>query len=90
MAVPTTWNEFEINAIPKPNKVKNNIKNYRPIALISTLAKFFNKIIVKHLNKTIENNQILLENSFGFRPVKTTTDYISKLISEIESATNQQ
>lgn len=76
-------------AIPKPNKNKNNIKNFRPIALISTLAKFFYQIIVKHLNKTIKNNPILPENSFGFRPGKTTTDYITKLISEIESATNQ-
>ena len=43
-----------------------NPDNYRPISLVSTFSKLFEKIIVKRLHKFLSKNNILYKYQFGF------------------------
>ena len=46
---------------------KTECCNYRPISVLSTLAKILQKLISLQLYEYLENNRILASNQFGFR-----------------------
>jgi hypothetical protein len=51
---PLSWKENIIKPIPKPGKPKNEIKSYRPIALISCVAKTFERLVKNRLQLFLE------------------------------------
>ncbi|KAL3283323.1 hypothetical protein HHI36_006471, partial [Cryptolaemus montrouzieri] len=68
--------------------VRTMVKNYRPISLISCLAKFFVKCLKKRLVNFFDENEILSKEQFGFREGCSTEDAMNRLISEITSHLN--
>ena len=64
--------------------------NYRPISILSTLSKVFEKCIFHQVMfyLTSENN-MLSPNQYGFRPVYTTSDCLIDLIEEITTRLDQ-
>ena len=73
--------------LQKPGKPSYKTpKAYRPIALISTMAKLLAAIIAKHPSNTVERHQILPRNHFGGRPGQSTTDAIHYLTNKIHKA----
>lgn len=46
---------------------RDNMKNYRPIALVPILSKIFEKYIHRELNHYLESNCILVKEQKGFR-----------------------
>ena len=52
---------------------RKNLANYRPVALLTSLYKVFEKIIYDRLLKHIEANYILVDEQFGFR-ISSFTD----------------
>uniref|UniRef100_A0A1B6L0L5 Reverse transcriptase domain-containing protein n=1 Tax=Graphocephala atropunctata TaxID=36148 RepID=A0A1B6L0L5_9HEMI len=76
-------------SIVKPihKKGSNQIcDNFRPISLISTLSKLFEKVVLKRLTDFLLNKDILSSNQFGFVKGKTTTDAMFALTSGIVKA----
>ena len=74
----------EVVPIYKAGK-KSCISNYRPISLISNIAKIFEKIVYNRLYKFLQKHKILSDLQFGFVKNKGTTDalsYISQRIYE--------
>ena len=64
---------------------KNDMGNYRPISLISNIAKIFEKIIHKRLINFINKSDILSKRQFGFIKnigTKDALNQISKTIYE--------
>jgi len=55
-------------AVVKPllKKRYENVANYRPIYLLTSFSKVFEKIIYDRLLKHIETNNILVDEQFGF------------------------
>jgi hypothetical protein len=53
--IPHTWKIAKIIPILKPNKDINKASSYRPIALLSPIAKTLEKIILKHITQYIPN-----------------------------------
>lgn len=49
------------------NKSKKEFKNYRPIAILSSLDKIIEKYVLDCLNKYLKENNILSNKQFGFR-----------------------
>lgn len=60
-----------------------DMSNYRPISLISNIAKLFEKCIKQKLVKYLEANNIIFDKQYGFRSGKSTQDAIFCLTSSI-------
>ena len=65
------------------NKEKDKLNNYRPISLLPSISKVFEKIIYKRLYTFLEINNILNPCQFGFRPKHSTIDAVSTLTKDI-------
>ena len=68
---------------------KKDVANYRPISLLTSFSKVFEKIIYNRLLKHIETNNILVNEQFGFR-ISSTDKASYKLIHEILNALNDK
>ena len=64
------------------SKEKHIANNYRPISLISNIAKVLEKIIHKRIIIFINKCDILAKNQYGFRKNKSTKDALT-LISNV-------
>lgn len=62
---------------------RGSVTNYRPISVLTTLSKIFEKILNKRLLSYINKNNILSFNQFGFRSGKSTEDAVLKLTENI-------
>jgi len=69
---------------------KTNPSNYRPISLLTSFSKVFEKALYVKLTEHINNNDILVGQQFGFRKRLATEDAVFKLIHEILSALNNR
>ena len=73
--------------IPKHKKgSKEDIRNYRPISLLSTFSKIFDKLMKGYLMNYLETKSILSPKQFGFRSELSTFDALKTLNEEIFSA----
>ena len=71
--IPTAWNNARMMTIFKKEN-KKDLKNYRPICLLSNIYKVLIQILTKRLEKTLDENQPL--EQAGFRSGYSTTDHI--------------
>jgi hypothetical protein len=69
---------------------RDNMANYRPISLLTSFSKIFEKLIYERLLQHIKINNILSEEQFGFRPSTSTDKASYKLINEILNAMNER
>ena len=82
---PNKWKEAKVIAIPKPGKNHSYISNYRPISLLSGIAKFFEKIIEKRLRLHVDTNNIIPYSQFGFQPSLSTTHQLPRLSNLVKN-----
>ena len=81
------WKEFTTTVLKKPNKANYTTpKAYRPIALISTMAKVLTAAIAENISQLVEKHQLLPRTHFGGRPGRTTADAIHYLVHKIKMA----
>ena len=71
--IPQTWKEANMVIFFKKGNRKD-IKNYRPICLLSNMYKLFTKIITIRLEKKLDENQP--RQQAGFRSKYSTTDHM--------------
>lgn len=83
--VPRAFKHSIIIPVHKNNE-KDLLTNYRPISLISNIAKIFEKSLKVRLVNFIESNNILSSEQYGFRQGKGTEDAIYKFTTEITEA----
>ncbi len=88
---------FETGIYPKHLKIakitpifkagnKLEIKNYRPISLISSLSKIIEKTLKTRIIKYLDKYEILSQKQFGFREEISTEDAISTLTKKLYSS----
>jgi hypothetical protein len=65
--------EAEVITLPKPRKDPKFLQNLRPISLLSTTGKLFEKNILKIVQKHIEERGLLNPSHFGFHARHRTT-----------------
>ena len=71
----------QIQSIPKTGDL-NEVRNYRGIALSPIAAKITNKMLLNHIQSTLD--PLLRPNQNGFRPSRSTTSHILPLRRTIE------
>ena len=62
---------------------KSDPCNYRPISILSTIAKIAEKVITSQIRDHLETQDLLTFSQFGYRPSKNTTHAISDLLEAI-------
>ena len=73
--VPRKWNECRVTLLHKGgHKSKNELKNYRPIALMNTVSKVFSAVLNERLCEWIERASVLGEEQNGFRKGRRAED----------------
>ena len=80
---PKLWKISKITPIWKSGS-KSDIKNYRPVALLSNFSKIFEVIIHKRLNSMISSS--ISEHQHGFRSGRSTTTNLVQICQYISNA----
>jgi hypothetical protein len=70
---PAPWKEAKFITLPKPGKDLTFPQNLRPIGLLSTTAKLYEKLILRTIQKHTEEINLLNASQFGFRADHSTT-----------------
>jgi ribonuclease HI len=77
---PRRWKTAIIIAIIKPGKeTSNDIAKYRPISLISTLAKVLENVLINRIVHYMHSHNLLSQNQYGFTPQTSTVDAVMDL-----------
>jgi hypothetical protein len=69
---------------------KAEIYNYRPISLLTSSSKFFEKIIYKRLYHYLISKNTLAKEQYGFRNYSSTDEASYNLINNILKALNNK
>lgn len=79
---PKIFKKAVIKAIYKAGK-RDEVGNYRPISLITNLAKIMEKCLYRRLIRFINEHNIINKKQFGFRQNKSTEDALSEFVTKI-------
>ena len=85
---PVKWKKAKIIPIPKGDKDPSLLSNLRPISLLPNLGKVFEIIINKRIISATQELDLLPESQFGFRYKHSCIHAVTKLVSDICWALN--
>lgn len=86
--IPESWKESLIILIPKKEKEKHLVQNWRPIALINSDCKIFMKIVANRLNSR-PLSRIIGNHQNGFISKRSIVDNILDIESILHSETSE-
>ena len=86
---PSSWLCGVIIPIRKPGKDKITLSSYRPVCLMSNVAKLAERLVVCRLRYDLESRNILSPMQSGFRSGRSTADPLLRLISDIQGGLNR-
>ncbi|KAI5755231.1 hypothetical protein M8J77_015233 [Diaphorina citri] len=86
LAIPDIWKTARIIPLLKPGKDANDSKSFRPISLLSPVAKLLESILLP----CITDNITLAEHQHGFRKNFSTTTALHMLQNQISNGLNQE
>lgn len=78
---PNQWKVAEIRPVHKGG-LSSDPNNYRPISVLPTLSKIFERHILKHLTLHLEDNDVISDSQSGFRPKHSCLTAMHKNISD--------
>lgn len=80
--IPNCFKIAQIIMLKKPDKPPEQVTSYRPISLLPTISKLFEKLLLKRLKPLIN----IPDFQFGFRNKHSTIDQIHRVTNMIEKA----
>jgi hypothetical protein len=86
--LPKLWLKSKVIAILKPNKDASDPNNYRPISLLSTMYKLFERLLLARLQPIVEKS-LPLEQA-GFRQNRNCCDQVLALTTHVENGFQQK
>ena len=85
--IPETWREAKMIILHKKGE-RRDIKNYRPVSLLSHTYKLFTRAIQNRMEKVLDENQP--REQAGFRKKYSTVDHLQALNQVIEKSEEYQ
>lgn len=82
---PKSWKHAIVIAIPKPKKDSTNPSNYRPISLLSSISKLFERVLLNRINRFLEANPVIPNEQFGFKSGHSTNHQLVRLTQSVRS-----
>ncbi|GFU68211.1 RNA-directed DNA polymerase from mobile element jockey [Trichonephila clavipes] len=88
---PKPWKHAILTMIPKPGKDQKFPLNFRPISLISSIGKIYEKILLKRIEKYTLDNSIIPDIQHGFRKETSTCHQLLRETNKLylDSTTTQ-
>ncbi|GBP51834.1 Probable RNA-directed DNA polymerase from transposon BS [Eumeta japonica] len=80
---PSVWKEAEVIGIHKPGKPRDLLASYRPISLLSGLAKLFETVLKTRLSNHLFGKGLIIDEQFGFRPAHSCPQQILRLVEYV-------
>ncbi|KAA5582515.1 reverse transcriptase family protein, partial [Acinetobacter baumannii] len=87
---PAVWKEADVIGIHKPGKPTNETSSYRPISLLSTIGKIYERLLRKRLWDFVTANKILIDEQFGFRSKHSCVQQVHRLTEHILIGLNRR
>ena len=76
--VPNSWKESNVCPVPKKDN-ESQLSNCRPISLLNSEGKVFERLIFKHLFNHLRDNNVLTSMQSGFIPGDSTVNQLTFL-----------
>ena len=73
----------------KPDRLLTLTTSYRPISLISSIVKLFERVIEQKLRSHLEQIGFINKHQSGFRRAKSTDDHFLRLSESITESFNR-
>ena len=80
---------YTLRMLLKPDKLPSFTTSYRPISLMSSIKKLFERVIEQRLRSHLEKIGFLNKHQPGFRRAKSTDDYLFRLSQSIMESFNR-
>jgi hypothetical protein len=87
---PPVWKHARVVPILKPGKDPTQPSSYRPISLLDTLGKLFEKILLTTVLREVNELGLLRDEQFGFRPKHSTTLQLARLVERVNRNFNER
>lgn len=87
---PRSWKSSKVVPILKPGKDPTEPCSYRPISLLSSLAKLFEIFIHERMRDHIETEGVMRDFQFGFRRATSTTHALMAFADRITRGLNNR
>lgn len=86
---PDAWKEANVIGIHKPGKSSNLPSSYRPISLLNSFAKIYERIILARLKIATQLKGIPIDEQFGFREAHSCPEQVYRLTEYILNRLNR-
>nr|XP_041632157.1 uncharacterized protein LOC121502527 [Drosophila kikkawai] len=83
---PDRWKRQRLLLLSKPGKPPGEASSYRPICLLDTIGKVFERVISARLSQAIEVAGGLSPEQYGFTKGKSTLDAITRVVNVAQDA----
>jgi hypothetical protein len=83
--VPLAWKKANVSPIHKKDS-RSIVSNYRPISLLSTLAKVQERIVYKCLYRFLADNNLLTPKNSGFKEKDSAMYQLTSIVDKIYRA----
>jgi hypothetical protein len=80
---PSVWKHARVISILKPGKDPAVPSSYRPICLLDTIGKLFEKILLARILHEVSERGLMRDEQFGFRPRHSTSLQLARLVKKI-------
>ena len=87
--IPTARRIAALRMLLKPDKLLTLTTSYRPISLISSIMKLFERVIEQRLKSHLEEIGFINKNQSGFRRAKSNDDHLFRLSQSIMESFNR-
>ena len=87
--IPTAWKIATLRMLLKPDKLPSLTTSYRPISLISSIMKLFERVTEQRLRSHLEHVGFINKHQSGFRKAKSTDDHLFRLFQSIMESFNR-
>ena len=84
------WNMGTIRPLVKPGKDKSLLSSYRPVCLMSVVAKLAERLITNRLRYDLESRGVLTNLQSAFRRGRCTNDVTMSLVSDVVDGFNKK
>ena len=87
--IPTASKLATLRMLLKPGRLPSLATSYRPISLISSIMKLFERVIKQRLRSHLEHIGFINKHQSGFRKAKSTDEHLFRLSQSIMESFNR-